>query len=154
MLADEDQAEAELAAALGADLEAWPLARARLLLEHGAWLRRTRRPVAARQPLRTAAELFGYLGIGGWVSRARAELEATGEASRESRPGARLTPQEWQIAKMAAAGLTNREIGEQLLISRRTVGSHLYHLFPKLAVSTRSQLAAALSAAERGNSYR
>lgn len=154
MLADDDQTEAELAAALAADLGAWPLARARLLLEHGAWLRRTRQPVAARKPLRIAAELFGYPGIGGWVSRARAELEATGEASRESRPATCLTPQEWQIAKMAAAGLTNREIGEQLLISRRTVGSHLYHLFPKLGVSTRSQLAAALSAAERGNSCR
>jgi DNA-binding NarL/FixJ family response regulator len=106
--------------------------------------------VAAREPLRAARELFDALGIAGWSARARAELEATGEASEESRPAAwsTLTPQEWQIAQLAAAGLTNSEIGEQLLISRRTVGSHLYHLFPKLGVTARSQLADALSAAE------
>jgi len=99
---------------------------------------------------RAGADRFGTLGIVGWSARARAELEATGEASQESRPGAwsRLTPQEWQIAQLAAAGMTNGEIGEQLLISRRTVGSHLYHLFPKLGVTARSQLADALCAAE------
>jgi DNA-binding CsgD family transcriptional regulator len=150
MLAPDGHAEAEFSAALAADLSAWPLARARLLLAHGAWLRRRRRPVAAREPLRAARELFDALGIAGWSARARAELEATGEASEESRPAAwsTLTPQEWQIAQLAAAGLTNSEIGEQLLISRRTVGSHLYHLFPKLGVTARSQLADALSAAE------
>jgi DNA-binding CsgD family transcriptional regulator len=149
MLAPDGHAEAELSAALAADLSAWPLARARLLLAHGAWLRRRRRPVAAREPLRAARELFDALGIVGWGARARAELEATGEPSEESRPAAwsTLTPQEWQIAQLAAAGLTNSEIGEQLLISRRTVGSHLYHLFPKLGVTARSQLADALSAA-------
>jgi DNA-binding CsgD family transcriptional regulator/tetratricopeptide (TPR) repeat protein len=150
MLAPDGHAEAELSAALAGDLSAWPLARARLLLAHGAWLRRRRRPVAAREPLRAARELFDALGIVGWSARARAELEATGEASEESRPAAwsTLTPQEWQIAQLAAAGMTNREIGEQLLISRRTVGSHLYHLFPKLGVTARSQLADALSGAE------
>jgi DNA-binding CsgD family transcriptional regulator len=150
MLSPDGHAEAELSAALGADLSAWPLARARLLLAHGAWLRRRRRPVAAREPLRAARGLFDNLGIGGWSARARTELEATGEASQESRPPtwSMLTPQEWQIAQMAAAGMTNSEIGEQLLISRRTVGSHLYHLFPKLGVTARSQLAGALCAAE------
>ena len=150
MLAPDGRAEAELSAALAADLSAWPLARGRLLLAQGAWLRRRRRPVAAREPLRAARELFDTLAIAGWSARARAELEATGEASEESRPAAwsTLTPQEWQIAQLAAAGLTNSEIGEQLLISRRTVASHLYHLFPKLAVTARSQLADALSAAE------
>jgi DNA-binding CsgD family transcriptional regulator/tetratricopeptide (TPR) repeat protein len=150
MLAPDGHAEAELSSALAADLSAWPLARARLLLAHGAWLRRRRRPVAAREPLRAARELFDTLGTVGWSARARAELEATGEATEESRPAAwsTLTPQEWQIAQLAAAGLTNSEIGEQLLISRRTVGSHLYHLFPKLGVTARSQLGDALSAAE------
>ena len=150
MLAPDGHAEAELSAALAADLSAWPLARARLLLANGAWLRRRRRPVAAREPLRGARELFDALGIVGWSARARAELEATGEASAESRPAAwsTLTPQECQIAQLAAAGMTNSEIGEQLLISRRTVGSHLYHLFPKLGVTARSQLADALCAAE------
>jgi DNA-binding NarL/FixJ family response regulator len=67
----------------------------------------------------------------------------------KSRPAtwSTLTPQEWQIAQLAAAGMTNSEIGEQLLISRRTVGSHLYHLFPKLGVTARSQLAGALAGA-------
>jgi ATP/maltotriose-dependent transcriptional regulator MalT len=150
ILAPDGRAEAELSVALAADLSRWPLARARLLLAHGAWLRRRRRPVAAREPLRAARELFDTLGIVGWSARARAELEAAGEASQESRPAAwsTLTPQEWQIAQLAAAGLTNSEIGEQLLISRRTVGSHLYHLFPKLGVTARSQLADALCAAE------
>jgi DNA-binding CsgD family transcriptional regulator/tetratricopeptide (TPR) repeat protein len=150
MLSPDGHAEAEFSAALAADLSARPLARARLLLAHGAWLRRRRRPVAAREPLRAARELFDTLGITGWSARARVELEATGEASQESRPAtwSTLTPQEWQIAQLAAAGMTNSEIGEQLLISRRTVGSHLYHLFPKLGVTARSQLANALCAAE------
>ena len=150
MLAPDGHAEAELNVALAADLSRWPLARARLLLAHGAWLRRRRRPVAAIEPLRAARQLFDALGIVGWSARARAELAATGEASQESPPAAwcTLTPQEWQIAQLAAAGMTNSEIGEQLLISRRTVGSHLYHLFPKLGVTARSQLADALSPAE------
>jgi len=150
MLSPDGHAEAELSAALAADLSAWPLARARLLLAQGAWLRRRRRPVAAREPLRAARDLFDALGTRGWSARARRELAATGEASEESRPAtwSTLTPQEWQIAQLAAAGMTNSEIGEQLLISRRTVGSHLYHLFPKLGVTARSQLADALSAAE------
>jgi hypothetical protein len=68
----------------------------RLLLAQGAWLRRRRRPVAAREPLRAARELFDNLGIGGWGARARTELPATGEASPESRPAtwSTLTPQE------------------------------------------------------------
>jgi len=150
MLSPDGHAEAELSAALAADLSAWPLARARLLLAQGAWLRRRRRPVAAREPLRAARELFDHLGVAGWSARARRELAAAGEASQESRPAAwsTLTAQEWQIARLAAAGMTNSEIGEQLLISRRTVGSHLYHLFPKLGVTARAQLADALSAAE------
>jgi DNA-binding NarL/FixJ family response regulator len=112
--------------------------------------------VAAREPLRAARDLFDTLGTVGWGARARAELAAAGEASEECRPAAwsTLTPQEWQIAQLAAAGLTNSEIGEQLLISRRTVGSHLYHLFPKLGVTARSQLADALSAAEPAAGHR
>jgi DNA-binding NarL/FixJ family response regulator len=65
-----------------------------------------------------------------------------------------LTPQDWRIARLAAAGLTNREIGEQLLISRRTVGSHLYHLFPKLEITARAQLADALALLTLSNAPR
>jgi DNA-binding NarL/FixJ family response regulator len=55
-----------------------------------------------------------------------------------------MTPQELQIAEMAASGLSNREIGQRLYLSHRTVGSHLYRVFPKLGVTARSELRAAL----------
>jgi DNA-binding NarL/FixJ family response regulator len=58
-----------------------------------------------------------------------------------------LTPQELQIARMAASGLSNRDIGQQLYMSHRTVGAHLYHVFPKLGVTSRGQLRDALDAA-------
>jgi DNA-binding CsgD family transcriptional regulator len=74
-------------------------------------------------------------------------LTAAGETSRRRKAGAwdQLTPQEFQIAQMAAEGLSNREIGQQLYLSHRTVGSHLYHVFPKLGVTSRAQLRQALS---------
>src|SRR4051812_7685249 len=81
-----------------------------------------------------------------WGQRAREELRASGEASRRRAVFARdqLTPQELQIATMAARGLTNREIGQHLYLSHRTVGSHLYRVFPKLGITARSQLSDAL----------
>lgn len=66
-------------------------------------------------------------------------------ASVSLSPGPDLTPPELQIARLAARGLPNREIGDRLFLSHRTVGSHLYRLFPKLGVTARSQLAGALS---------
>jgi DNA-binding NarL/FixJ family response regulator len=74
-------------------------------------------------------------------------LRASGEASRRRDPEARdsLTAQELQIAQLAA-GLTNREIGARLYLSHRTIATHLYRVFPKLGVTARSQLSAALSA--------
>src|SRR5580704_13132727 len=77
-------------------------------------------------------------------------LRASGEQSRERAPAARdqLSTQELQIAQMAATGMTNREIGQQLYLSPRTVGSHLYRLFPKLGVTSRNQLGAALGGAD------
>jgi DNA-binding CsgD family transcriptional regulator len=133
-------------AALGSGLGAWPFHRARLLLAFGSWLRRERRVAESRTPLRAARELFDALGAVPWGERARQELRATGETSRRRRPEAleQLTPQEVQIAQMAADGLTNREIGQKLYLSHRTVGSHLYRLFPKLGVTSRSQLGAQL----------
>jgi DNA-binding CsgD family transcriptional regulator len=81
------------------------------------------------------------------AERARRELRASGETSHRHEPGARdrLTPQELQIALMAAEGLSNREIGQRLYLSPRTVGFHLYRIFPKLGIASRGELSAALA---------
>jgi DNA-binding NarL/FixJ family response regulator len=93
-------------------------------------------------PLREARDSFDALGFARLAQRARLELRAAGEGSsrREPRPWDELTAQELQIARLAADGLSNREIGQQLFISHRTVGAHLYKIFPKLGVTSRSQL--------------
>jgi DNA-binding CsgD family transcriptional regulator/tetratricopeptide (TPR) repeat protein len=142
LAADEAAEPLFLAAVEHPQLATWPLTRARLLLGHGAWLRRRRRLADSRAPLRGAREAFDALGAVHWGERTRGELRASGETSRRRTPEAwdELTPQEHQIAQMAAAGLTNREIGERLYLSHRTIGSHLYRIFPKLGVSSRSEL--------------
>jgi DNA-binding CsgD family transcriptional regulator len=146
LLADDSRAEALYQEALEADLARWPFDRARALLAYGMWLRRQKRAVESRVPLRTARDGFDALGVVSWGDRARSELRAAGETSRRRAPEARerLTAQELQIARMAAEGLSNREIGERLYLSHRTVGSHLYRIFPKLGISSRVQLSAAL----------
>ena len=146
LLADDDHAEALFRAALDANLPRWPFDRARALMAYGAWLRRQRRVAESRAPLRAARDTFDALGVAAWSERARQELRASGETSRQRTLGAwdLLSPQELKIARMAAEGLTNREIGQQLYISRRTVGSYLYRIFPKLGVTSRSQLRATL----------
>jgi DNA-binding CsgD family transcriptional regulator len=97
-------------------------------------------------PLRAARDGFDALAFADLAGRARQELRASGESSRRRTPEAwdQLTPQEIQIARMAAAGMSNRQIGMQLYISHRTVGYHLYQMFPKLGIASRSQLHAAL----------
>jgi DNA-binding CsgD family transcriptional regulator len=142
LLGDDEQAEELFQAGLSADLTRWPFFRARLLLAYGAWLRRQRRVAESRAPLRAAREAFDALGAVPWGERARQELRASGETSRKRTPGAwdQLSPQELQIAQMAAEGLSNREIGQRLYLSHRTVGSHLYRIFPKLGVTSRSEL--------------
>jgi len=146
ILATDDDAEAHFLEALAGEPARWPFMRARLQLEYGAWLRRHRRNADSRAPLRIAAETFDALGTAPWSERARVELRASGETTRRRAPDTRnqLTPQELQIAEMAAAGLSNREIGQQLYLSHRTVASHLYRLFPKLGITSRSQLNATL----------
>jgi DNA-binding NarL/FixJ family response regulator len=87
---------------------------------------------------------FETLGAAAWAARGRAELAATGQAAaRAQAPGvlARLTPQEYQIVRLAAQGQSNREIAAQLFLSHRTVGYHLYKAFPKLGVTSRAELA-------------
>jgi DNA-binding NarL/FixJ family response regulator len=124
----------------------WPLLRARVQLAYGQWLRRHRRLADSRAPLRAARESFDALGAAPWSERARRELRASGETSRGRTPDARdqLTPQELQIAQMAAAGMSNRDVGQRLYLSHRTVSNHLYRIFPKLGIASRAELRAAL----------
>lgn len=148
VLADEDDAEQEFRRALEADLVRWPFYRARLLLEYGSWLRRRRRIAEARAPLRHAHQVCEAHGLLPWAERALAELRATGEGRAAFRAEERmpLSPQELQIAQLAAEGLSNREIGQRLYLSHRTIGSHLYRIFPKLGITSRAQLGSALAA--------
>jgi DNA-binding NarL/FixJ family response regulator len=97
--------------------------------------------------LRDARETFDAMGCPGWGDQARRELRASGESSLRRNPTAveHLTAQELQIAQLAALGLSNREIGERLYLSPRTIGTHLYHIFPKLGVTDRRELASVLS---------
>jgi len=97
--------------------------------------------------LQAAMEAFDALGALPWSERARQELRAAGASIQRRVPERQeeLTPQELQIALMAAEGLTNREIGQKLYLSHRTVGSHLYRIYPKLDVTSRFQLRDALA---------
>ncbi|WP_405015156.1 ATP-binding protein [Kitasatospora sp. NBC_01539] len=148
VLADDDAAELHLKEALE-EADRWPIHRARLLLAQGRLLRRLRRTADSRAPLRRARDIFDALGSPHWSNVTRQLLRAAGEDSQRRTPAAReqLSPQELQIATMAAAGLTNRQIGQQLFLSHRTVGSHLYRIFPKLGITTRTQLGEALRTA-------
>lgn len=118
---------------------------ARTALLFGEWLRRNRRRTDARHQLRTAADVFHRLKARTWYERARSELRAAGDSSQnvEQRPDlqSRLTPQELQVARLAATGMTNRDIGAQLFLSPRTISYHLYKAYPKLGVSSRGELA-------------
>ncbi|WP_030674797.1 ATP-binding protein [Streptomyces sp. NRRL B-1347] len=122
-----------------------PFERARTELLYGEWLRRRLRRTDARPRLRAALELFDAVGAPLWAERARAELRAIGETTpvRDREPGLldRLTPQELQIVRLAATGLSNRDIAAQLFLSPRTVGYHLYKAYPKLGVASRGELA-------------
>jgi DNA-binding CsgD family transcriptional regulator len=149
ILADDHEAEPLYRIGLS-ELHRWPFIRARLQLAYGAWLRRQRRVAASREPLRAAHETFGALGAVAWSERARQELVASGEeASPRRRDVEELTPQELQIAQMAATGRSNREIAQQLYLSPRTVATHLYRVFPKLAIRSRSELGGALGAGHK-----
>jgi DNA-binding NarL/FixJ family response regulator len=111
-------------------------------LAYGERLRRARRG-DARRHLEAARDVFQRLGASPWEQRALAELRAGGLPSSR-RVIDSLTPQQREIALLAAAGLTNKQIGERLFLSPRTVGTHLYQLFPKLGVTSRAALRDAL----------
>jgi DNA-binding CsgD family transcriptional regulator len=147
LLAPDPEAESLYVAALDAhQRDDRPFERARTQSLYGEWLRRARRKTEARTQLRAALEIFDRLGAGPWSARAASELRATGVVIERDRghhgPGAlgRLTPQELQIVRLAAQGLSNRDIAAQLFLSPRTVGYHLYKAYPKLGVAARSEL--------------
>jgi DNA-binding CsgD family transcriptional regulator len=121
---------------------------ARAKLNYGEWLRREQRRVDARTQLKAAYAAFESIGAHGFAERARRELLATGETVRKRTIDTRddLTPQEAQIARLAAERLTNPEIAAQLYLSHRTVEYHLRKVFAKLGISSRRELARALSA--------
>jgi DNA-binding CsgD family transcriptional regulator len=141
-LIDEASAERHYIDALSLDALP-PFDRARTELLFGEWLRRNRRRIDARVHLRSALDTFEQLGVRPWAERARAELRASGESARRRDPSTRdqLTPQELHIASLAAAGLTNPEIGAQLFLSPRTIDYHLRKVFAKLEIASRAELA-------------
>jgi DNA-binding CsgD family transcriptional regulator len=150
--ADEKEAGLLFDAALSLPQAArWPWEHARIQLAYGQWLRRTRDP-RARLYLSAALETFDRIGAKAMAQRARNELRATGVATTTSpaAPTATLTVQERQIAELAAIGLTNKQIGERLFLSHRTVGSHLHRLYPKLGITSRAALRVALEAMAPG----
>jgi DNA-binding CsgD family transcriptional regulator len=124
----------------------WPFELARVRLAYGEHLRRARATADARIHLRAALTTFEALGATPWAIRAGHELRATGLATTraDSRGPATLTAQERQVAALAAAGLTNKQIGERLYLSHRTVAAHLYQIFPRLGITSRAALRDAL----------
>jgi len=145
ILADPSNSEACFDKALADPAgDQWPFERAQLRLDHAEWLRRRRRINDAKPVLTEALGTFRRLRARSWAQRAEAELRACGVAVGRA-PGepdalGELTPQQRQIVRLAGDGLTNREIGDRLFLSPRTVSSHLYRSYPKLGVAGRHQL--------------
>jgi DNA-binding CsgD family transcriptional regulator len=118
-------------------------ATARTRLAYGERLRRSGRRIDAREQLNQALAVFERLEATPWADRVRSELRATGQRVRAREPAAReeLTPQELQVAMLAADGKTNREVGAQLFLSPKTIEWHLGHVYRKLGIRSRTELA-------------
>ncbi|MGH1564279.1 AAA family ATPase [Mumia sp. DW29H23] len=144
LVSDDDVAEDHYRAAVAAlDGAAVPVERARAHLLYGEWLRRVRRRGDAREHLELAVAELDRIAATAFAARARAELAAVGGAGASRGNGRRveLTAQEATVARLAAAGRTNAEIGSTLFISVNTVDYHLRKVFQKLGISSRRQLA-------------
>jgi len=124
-----------------------PYEAARTQLCLGSMLRRRGKRLEARTTLTAALETFEAVGARTWGDRARAELEATGMSVRRRATSTAdgLTPQERNVARLVANGLTNREIAGRLFVTTNTVETHLRHIFQKLGVTSRTQLAVAVA---------
>jgi DNA-binding CsgD family transcriptional regulator len=124
----------------------WPFDHARIQLAYGQRLRRVKATTAARTHLAAARDTFERLQARPWAARAGCELRATGlsRGQADTQGLVSLTPQQREIAQLAAGGMTNKQIGERLHLSPRTVAAHLHQLFPKLGVTTRAALRDAL----------
>ena len=147
LAAPRDQARGLFETALATPrADQWPFDLARVRLLFGEWLRRERSIPEARAQLSTAMSTFRQLGARPWQARAGNELRAAGLATLAADPGSPLIPLDRQIAELAAAGLTNKQIGERLYLSHRTVAAHLYQVFPRLGITARAALRDALDA--------
>ncbi|MEU6263278.1 LuxR family transcriptional regulator [Saccharopolyspora shandongensis] len=127
--------------------EQWPFEQARIQLAYGQWLRRRHDRSRARIHLSRALTTFRCLKTEPWAKTAAEELRVIGVAQGVDLADGRsaLTAHELRIAELAAQGMTNKEIGRQLHLSPRTVGAHLYKIFPKLGVASRHALRDALA---------
>jgi DNA-binding CsgD family transcriptional regulator len=113
---------------------------------YGEWLRREHRRLDARSQLTSAHDMFTDMGADAFADRARRELVAAGVTVRKRVFGARedFTSQEAQVARLAAEGRTNPEIGAELFLSPRTVEWHLGKVFAKLGIESRKEISVAL----------
>ncbi|MGW7210827.1 helix-turn-helix transcriptional regulator, partial [Streptomyces sp. NPDC054837] len=118
-------------------------------LLYGEWLGRAPRRAQAREHLRTAHDIFDAMPAHAFAERARRELIAPGEqvTARAATPANALTPQESQVAALAADGMTNARIGAELFISPHTVEWHLRKVYVKLGISSRRALPDVLDSA-------
>jgi DNA-binding CsgD family transcriptional regulator len=115
-----------------------PFDRARTLLLLGAARRRAKQKAAAREALGYARTLFEDLGAALWAEKVSAELARIG--GRTASPDV-LTPAEQRVAELVAAGRTNKEVASALFLTDRTVEGHLTHIYRKLGIRSRAELA-------------
>lgn len=146
---DDDAAELFADALNIPGVDRWPFDLARVHLAYGEHLRRRHAPGEARRHLEEALDVFQRLGPRPWIARTANELRASGRTRQQNdyAPAGALTPQEREIALMAASGMSNKQIGERLFLSHRTVGTYLYRAFPKLGITSRAALRDALTQA-------